>query len=134
HDVNDIEPLKDDMLTEIKQLLKEFNHVSTYAGYQIIAELWEEMLAEDTEKIAISDFYTVARTRESNMVTKGSGKTKRTEQDGWIGSIVPNELILTELYADELEDVEAKQDSLTSVTDEINELVEAAKVEESNEE
>src|SRR5699024_11540123 len=59
HDVNHIEPLKDEMLTEIKQLLKQFKHVSTYAGYQIIAELWEEMLAEDTEKIAISEFYTV---------------------------------------------------------------------------
>src|SRR5699024_7006484 len=75
HDVNNIEPLKDEMLTAIKQLLKQFNHVSTYAGYQIIAELWENMLAEDTEKIAISDFYTVGRTREPNMVTKGSGKT-----------------------------------------------------------
>src|SRR5699024_6708333 len=93
-DVNDIEPLKDEMLTEIKQLLKAFNHVSTYAGYQIIAELWENMLTGDTEKVAISDFYTVARTREANMVTKGSGKTKRTERDGWIGAIVPNELIL----------------------------------------
>src|SRR5699024_5737385 len=104
-----IEPLKDEMLTEIKQLLKQFKHVSTYAGYQIIAELWEEMLAEDTEKIAISEFYTVGRTREPNMVTKGAGKTKQTEQDGWIGSIVPNELILKELYAAELEKVETRQ-------------------------
>src|SRR5699024_8991276 len=134
HDVNNIEPLKDEMLTEIKQLLKEFKHVSTYAGYQIIAELWENMLAEDTEKIAISDFYTVARTREANMVTKGSGKTKRTEQDGWGGAIVPNDLILKELYTNELKEVEAKQESVTSITDEINELVEAAKVEESEEE
>ncbi|APC65609.1 hypothetical protein AAV35_012525 [Salimicrobium jeotgali] len=134
HDVNDIEPLKDEMLTEIKQLLKQFKHVSTYAGYQIIAELWEDMLAEDTEKIAISDFYTVGRTREANMVIKGSGKTKRTEQDGWIGAIVPNELILKELYAEELAEVEGKEESLTSITDEINELVEAAKVEESDEE
>src|SRR5699024_7705775 len=59
HDVNDIQTLKDEMLTEIKQLLKAFHHVSTYAGYQIVAELWENMLAEDTEKIAINDFYTV---------------------------------------------------------------------------
>ncbi|MCG2017104.1 type I restriction-modification system subunit M [Staphylococcus epidermidis] len=134
HDVNDIQPLKDDMLTEIKELLKQFYHVSTYAGYQIIAELWEEMLAEDIEKIAISDFYTVGRTREANIVTKGSGKTKRTERDGWISAIVPNELILKELYTDELEEVEVKQASLASITDEINELVEAAKVEESAEE
>src|SRR5699024_1028472 len=134
HDVNDVEPLKDEMLTEIKQLLKEFRHVSTYAGYQIIAELWENMLAEDTEKIAISDFYTVARTRETNMVTKGSGKTKRTEQDGWVGAIVPNDLILKELYTNELKEVEAKQESVASIADEITELVEAAKVEESKEE
>lgn len=134
HDVNSVEPLKDEMLTEIKQLLKQFNHVSTYAGYQIIAELWENILSEDTEKVAIGDFYTVARTREPNMVTKGSGKTKRTEQDGWIGSIVPNELILKELYKEELEEVESKQEILASITDEINELVEAAKVEESDEE
>lgn len=133
-DVNDIEPLKDDMLSEIKQLLKPFKHVSTYAGYQIVAELWDEMLSEDTEKIALSDFYTVGRTREANIVTKGTGKTKRNEQDGWIGSIVPNELILKELYTDELKEVEEKQESLASVTDEINELVEAAKVEESDEE
>ncbi|TFJ92540.1 type I restriction-modification system subunit M [Lentibacillus salicampi] len=134
HDVNDIGTLKEAMLTEIKQLLKEFNHVSTYAGYQIVAELWENKLAEDTEKIAISDFYTVARTREPNMVTKGSGKTKRTEQHGWIGSIVPNDLILKELYADELKEVEAKKEALASITDEMTELIEAAKVEESDEE
>src|SRR5699024_1171363 len=133
-DVNHIEPLKDDMLTEIKQLLKQFKHVSTYAGYQIVAELWEEMLARDTEKIAISDFYTVGRTREENMVTKGSGKTKRIEQDGWVGAIVPNELILQELYTDDIKEVETKQEALTIITDEINELVEAAKVEESDEE
>src|SRR5699024_4403730 len=132
--VNDIEPLKDEMLTGIKQLLKAFHHVSTYAGYQIIAELWEDMLAEDTEKIAISDFYTVARTREPNMVTKGSGKTKRTEQDGWIGKIVKKKLILKKFYKDELAEVEGKKESLASNTEEMTELVEAAKVEESDEE
>ncbi|RWZ54569.1 type I restriction-modification system subunit M [Halobacillus fulvus] len=133
-DVNDIETLKVEMLTEIKQLLKAFNHVSTYSGYQIIAELWKNILSEDTEKIAISDFYTAARTREPNMVTKGSGKTKRTEQDGWIGSIVPNELILKELYKEQLEEVETEKESLVSITEVITELVEAAKVEESEEE
>src|SRR5690625_842963 len=133
-DVDDIDPLKDEMLTEIKQLLRQFNHVSTYDGYQIIAELWENSLAEDTEKIAISDFYTVGKTREPNLVTKGSGNKKRTEQDGWVGAIVPNELILKELYTEELNDLESKKDTLAAHNEEITELVEAAKVEESDEE
>ncbi|MDY0409883.1 type I restriction-modification system subunit M [Virgibacillus soli] len=132
-DVNDIEPLKEEMLSEIKKLLTQFNHVNTYDGYQIIAELWENILSEDTEKIAISDFYTVGKTREANMVTKGSGKTKRIEQDGWVGAIVPNELILKELYTVELHDVETQKDALAAINDEINELVEAAKIEESEE-
>src|SRR5690625_4451779 len=71
NDVNEIEPLKDNMLTEIKHLLEQFKHINTYDGYQIIAELWETMLAKDTEKIANSGFYTAGRTREPNMVTKG---------------------------------------------------------------
>ncbi len=132
-DVNEIGPLKEAMLTEIKETLKQFNHVSTYAGYQIIAELWENMLTEDTEKIAISDFYKVGKTREPNMVTKGSGKTKRTEQDGWVGAIVSNELILKQLYTEEINDVDAKKETLAAINEEINELVEAAKVEESEE-
>ena len=113
---------------------KQVPHVSTYDGYQIIAELWENTLTGDAEKIAISDFYTVGRTREANMVTKGSGKTKRTEQDGWVGAIVPNELILKELYTEALRDVETKKETLAAIHDEINELVEAAKVEDSEEE
>src|SRR5699024_8212250 len=117
-----------------KKRLKQFKHVSTYDGYQIIAELWENHLSEDTEKIAISDFYTVGKTREPNMVTKGSGKTKRIEQDGWVGAIVPNELILKELYSEELIDLESKKAALAAHNEEINELVEAAKVEESVEE
>lgn len=134
NDVNAIVPLREQMLTEIKQLLQNFDHVSTYDGYQIVAELWEEMLVEDTEKIAISDFYTVGRTREENMVTKGSGKTKRIEQDGWVGAIVPNEFILKELYTSELQEVEQMKEKVTEIEAELSELIEAAKVEESDEE
>ena len=132
-DVNDITPLKEAMLTDVKDLLEQFKHVDTYAGYQIIAELWEAILAEDTEKIANSDFYTVARLREPNMVEKGSGRNKRTVQEGWVGAIVPNDLIKAHLFKDELILLEEKEEKLTAINSEIDELVEAAKVEESEE-
>lgn len=132
-DVNGIVPLKEQMLKEIKDVLSGFTHADTYAGYQIIAELWESMLTEDIEKIAASDFYTVGKTREPNLVEKGSGKTKRTEQDGWLGAIVPNELILTELYKEQLQETEDGKEALAAANEEINEMVEAAKVEDSEE-
>ena len=121
------------MLDEIKQLLSEFKFIDVYDGYQIIADIWKEALTHDSELIAASDFYTVARTREPNMVTKGTGKNKREEQDGWVGSIIPNELIAERLYTEELNEIESKQSRVQEVDIELSELVEAAKVEDTDE-
>ena len=134
NDVNAITELRDCMLADIKELLLGFNHIDEYDGYQIIAEIWKEKLTEDAEIIALTDFYTAGRTRVPLMVTKGSGKTKREEQDGWIGSIVSNELIMKHLFAEDVAAIEEKVARLFEVAAELTELVEASKVEESDEE
>jgi len=131
--VEEVSSLREAMLTDLKDLLSDFKHIDTYAGYQIIAELWEEKLTEDTEKIANSDFYTVAKMREPNLVEKGSGSNRRTVQEGWIGAIVPNELIKLHLFSEDLQALEEKEEKLTAIDSEIAELVEATKVEESEE-
>src|SRR5690606_11125716 len=76
--------LMNEMLIEIKEILSDFNHIDVYGGYQIIAEIWKNALTKDTEVIATSDFYTAGRTRDPNMVTRGTGEKKREEQDGWV--------------------------------------------------
>src|SRR5699024_9273542 len=101
-DVDEIRSIREAMLTDIKDILLEFDHMNEYDGYQIIADIWEHKLTEDTEVIALSDFYTEGRKRIPHMVTKGTGKKKREEQDGWIGSLVPNDLITTTLFNAEL--------------------------------
>src|SRR5699024_2535800 len=68
------------------------------------------------------------------MVTKGTGNKKREEQAGWIGSLVPNELITTYLFNTELTEIETKETRLQEIEAELTELVEATKVEESDEE
>src|SRR5690625_916980 len=68
------------------------------------------------------------------MVTKGTGNKKREEQAGWIGSLVPNELITTHLFNTELTEIETKEARLQEIETELTELVEATKVEESDEE
>ncbi|NEW09400.1 type I restriction-modification system subunit M [Paenibacillus sp. SYP-B3998] len=125
--------LMDEMLIEIKVLLSEFKYIDAYDGYQIVAEIWKNALAHDTEIIASSDFYTAGRTREPKMVTKGTGEKKREEQDGWFGSIVPNDLIAQRLYSNELEEIESKNIRIQEIEAELLELVEAAKVEDSDE-
>lgn len=125
--------LMDEMLVEIKVILSEFKYIDVYDGYQIVAEIWKNALTHDTEIIALSDFYTAGRTREPNMVIKGTGNSKREEQDGWVGSIVPNELIAKRLYSDELKEIESKNIRIQEIETELSDLVEAAKVEDSEE-
>lgn len=125
--------LMDEMLVEIKEILSEFKYIDVYNGYQIVAEIWKNALIHDTEVIALSDFYTAGRTREPNMVTKGTGNKKREEQDGWVGSIVPNELIAKRLYSEKLEEIESKKTSIQEIENELSDFVEATKVEDSEE-
>lgn len=125
--------LMNEMLVEIKEILSEFKYIDVYNGYQIVAEIWKNALTHDTEIIALSDFYTAGRTREPNMVTKGTGNKKREEQDGWVGSIVPNELIAKRLYSDELEEIVSKKTRIQEIENELSDLVEATKVEDSDE-
>lgn len=130
---SDLKQLMDEMLIEIKAILSEFKYVDIYDGYQIIAEIWRNSLTHDTEIITLRDFYSVGRTREPNMVTKGTGDKKREEQDGWVGSIVPNDLIAKRLYSTELEAIEDKKIKVQEIDAELSDLVESAKAEDTDE-
>lgn len=130
---NNLAKIKEEMLIEIKTLLFEFEFVNVYEGYQIVAEIWEKVLLRDLETIALSDFYTAGRTREPNIVSKGQGSKKRKEQDGWVGSIVPNDMIAKYFYGEELKKIESMKNRIQEIEMELSELVEAAKDENSEE-
>ncbi|MDY5912603.1 MAG: type I restriction-modification system subunit M [Inconstantimicrobium porci] len=130
-DSTDLRELMDEMLEGIKDILKDYKFIDVYNGYQIIAEVWKNALIHDTEIIANEGFYNAGRTREPNMITKGSGNKKREEQDGYIGRIVPKDLIATELYSEELKAIDEKKNAVQNIDGELSELVENAKVEDS---
>lgn len=130
----DLNALKEQMLVEIKELLSNFLMIDVYMGYQIIAEIWQDFLAHDTELIVLSDFYTAGRMREKNMVEKKTKKKgKEKVQDGWVGSLIPNELVTQWLYADEVDIINQNKSRISEIESELTELVEAAKVEDSEE-
>lgn len=128
-----INELSNAMLKDGKNILTELKYVDTYEGYQLVAEIWKDFLKQDIEKISASEFYTLGRTREPNIVTKGSGNNKREVQEGWIGAIVPNELIKKRLFQDETDFIENKKTELQEVESELSDLVESAKDEDSDE-
>ena len=130
---SNIKQVMEDMLLEIKEMLSEFQFINIYDGYQEIAKVWNDSLTKDMELISLSDFYTLGRTREANMVTKGSGANRREEQDGFISSLIPNELIVKQLYRIESSNIAELKQKLLETETELDELVEAAKVEGSDE-
>lgn len=127
----DLRNLMEEMLDSIKKILADYQYIDVYGGYQVIAEIWKEALTHDTELILNGGFYEIGRSREPKMIIKGSGSNKREEQDGWIGSIIPNDLIAQELYHAELEAIENKRDAIQDIETELVDLIEAAKVEDS---
>ena len=134
HQLNsDLTPhqLKESMLSAIKTRLSEFPQLDIYDGYQIMAEVWTKYLGHDIEFIEQLGFYEAGRTREPNMVTKGKNKEK--VQDGWNGVIIPNELIASELYSEELAIIDTLKSRISEIDSELSELVENAKIEDSDE-
>lgn len=125
--------VKSAMLADAKRLFMDIKWVDPYEAYQVVAELWNTIFNHDLEIIAASGFYESARMTEPNMVSKGQGKNKRTVQDGVRGSIIPNDLIEEILFREKKKELEVIQVELEAVSDELSELVEAAKVEESDE-
>ncbi|HEL1601887.1 TPA: type I restriction-modification system subunit M [Streptococcus suis] len=123
--------LKEEMLADIKKRLSQFDQIDIYEGYQIIAEIWTKTLTHDAELIEQLGFYEAGRTREPNMVTKGKNKEK--VQDGWNGVIIPNSLIASECYGDELAYIDSLKNRISEIDSEVSELVENAKVEDSEE-
>lgn len=130
---SNIKEIMEDMLLEIKEILSSFEFINVYDGYQNVAEIWKNALTKDLELISLSDFYTLARTRVPNIIVKGSGQNKREEQEGWISSLVPNELIIKQLYALEKSNIENLKQEISDIEMTLDELVEAAKVEGSDE-
>ncbi|HFI0447370.1 TPA: type I restriction-modification system subunit M [Streptococcus suis] len=123
--------LKEEMLADIKKRLSQFDQIDIYEGYQIIAEIWTKTLTHDAELIEQLGFYEAGRTREPNMVAKGKNKEK--VQDGWNGVIIPNSLIASECYGDELAYIDSLKNRISEIDSEVSELVENAKVEDSEE-
>ena len=130
---SDLTNLMEEMLEDIKEMLRGYEFIDAYNGYQVIAEIWKNYLMRDTEIIANEGFYRAGRKRQPNMITKGSGNKKREEQDGYVGRIVPNELIASELYADEIRAIEDKKEEVLDIDSSLLDLVESAKVEDSDE-
>lgn len=132
-DINQLGDIQDEMLMNIKEVLKQVDFLDQYEGYQIIADIWERDLKHDGELIAGGDFYELGRQREPHMVTKGTGNKRRQVQEGWEGVLVPTNLAETTYYQVERQAISDLEGQLADTEQGLADLVEAAKEEDTPE-
>ena len=118
--------VKERMLYDMKELLKRVGVVDPYEGYQIIAELWKTTLTHDLECILEKGFYEGAKLTKPNMVKKTKNKKIYMVQEGWIGEVIPNELVSKTLFSAEREHLNSIKFQLDMNIDALNEAIDKA--------
>ena len=118
--------VKERMLYDMKELLKCVGVVDPYEGYQIIAELWKTTLTHDLECILEKGFYEGAKLTKPNMVKKTKNKKTYMVQEGWIGEVIPNELVSETLFSAEREHLNSIKSQLDRNIDALNEAIDKA--------
>ena len=118
--------VKESMLYDMKELLKRIGVVDPYEGYQIIAELWKTTLAHDLEFILEKGFYEGAKLTKPNMVKKTKNKKTYMVQEGWIGEVIPNELLSETLFNVEREHLNSIKSQMDMNIDVLNKTIDKA--------
>ena len=94
--------------------------IDRYDAYQMLDDAWQGINA-DLEMIQTEGFGAV-RQVDPNMVMKKKKGADVEVQEGWLGHVLPFELVQRELLADELAEVDAMDKRLAAIGPEVSEL------------
>ncbi|ELC8405611.1 type I restriction-modification protein subunit M [Clostridium perfringens] len=105
---------------ELFNRLYDIKLVDEYKAYQKLADEWE-IISQDLETIRIDGKKTLTEV-VPNMVLKKKGGKDVEVQEGWIGRIIPFELVKKTILKEESENLNAKEERLQNVISEQTEI------------
>lgn len=108
-----------------QQLFKNlYNYpiVDPYTAYQFLDDGWQE-ISQDLEMIQTEGFQTVKRVDPNIVIKKKKGKESEEQQEGWIGRILPFELVQEVHLTEELEQIKAQKARLQDIKDTYVQLI-----------
>jgi type I restriction enzyme M protein len=109
------------LANDIFTRLQGFELIDKYTAYQSLDDLWQPIMI-DLEIIQTEGF---AATKKvvPNMVTKKVKGKEQEVQEGWVGHILPFDLVQRQLLADELQQLQDKESRLSVVSGELDTLI-----------
>ena len=111
-----------ELSSEIFSRLQDMALIDPYRAYQHFADQWQT-IATDLEMIQ-SEGANAIKQVDPNMVIKKKNGKEVEEQDGYIGHILPFDLVQRELLADELASLQAKENRLVQISAELDSILE----------
>ena len=106
--------------SDIFARLKGIPLVDKYEAYQLLDDDWTK-IAIDLE-ILQTEGFEAAKVVDPNMVVKKKGNLEEEVQEGWKGRIIPFDLVQNTLLSDEKQRVLQKENRLSEITSEYEEL------------
>lgn len=118
----------DEISIDLFERLKKYNLVDKYFAYQLLADCFVTII-EDIEMIQTEGIQTIKRV-DPNEVEKVRKGKKVIIQEGWVGHILPFELVQNELLKYELTNLYEKKQELANIEERLNEIKETLSEEE----
>lgn len=106
--------------SNIFERLQDIPLVDKYEGYQLLDDDWTK-IAVDLEIIQTEGFEATKRVDPNMVIKKKDGKEQEV-QEGWVGRIIPFDLIQDTLLADDKATLKTKENRLSEITSEYEEL------------
>lgn len=115
---------EEDAITQnIFDRVAPFSVVDRYQAYQLLDNQWGQ-ISTDLEIIQTEGF-AAAKQVDPNMVVRKKGDTEEYVQNGWVGHVIPFELVQTTLLEKEYGAVKAKETRLDEISSELAEIIDS---------
>lgn len=108
--------------------LKDIPLIDRYEAYQLLDDDWTK-IAVDLEMIQTEGFEATKKVDPNMVIKKKNGKEQEV-QEGWIGHIIPFDLVQDTLLANEKAALKAKENRLSEIASEYEELFDSLTEEE----
>ncbi|WP_151944757.1 type I restriction-modification system subunit M [Aliarcobacter butzleri] len=116
---------------DIFKRLENIALIDKYEAYQLLDNNWH-IIETDLEIIQTEGFEATKQVNANMVIKKKNGKDVEV-QEGWIGHIMPFDLVQKTYLKDELEALKAKEDRLLEITAQYEEILESLSEDEKEE-
>lgn len=113
---------------DIFKRLEKLTLIDKYEAYQLLDDEWTK-IEVDVEIIQTESFAATKKV-EPNMVFKKRGNNEQEVQEGWIGRVLPFELVQETYLSKELQQLKQNENRLVEITAQYDELLDSLTEEE----